>query len=59
MITFLAALAVILVVVLGMAVGVILQGRRLRGSCGLTGDDCHCSALQARRCEHRGESTAT
>ena len=52
MITFLATLGVLLLVVTGMALGVILQGRRLRGSCGLTGDDCTCTALRARLCRH-------
>ncbi len=52
MTTFLATLAVVAVVVFAMALGAILQGRRLRGSCGLTGDDCACSALRARNCEH-------
>ena len=52
MTTFLATIAVMLLVVAGMAVGVVVHGRRLRGSCGLTGDDCRCSALQARSCDH-------
>jgi hypothetical protein len=50
--TFLATLVVLLLVVGGMALGVMVHGRRLRGSCGLTGDDCACSALQARSCQH-------
>ena len=51
--TFLATLAVFAVVVLAMAVGVILQGRRLRGSCGGSEGDCTCSALAARSCPIR------
>jgi len=26
----------------------------LRGSCGLTGDDCTCTAIQARLCRNLG-----
>ena len=52
MTTILQTHAVILVVVAGMALGVILQGRRLRGSCGLSAEDCHCNALQVRSCEN-------
>lgn len=50
MTTFLATCAVLILVVGAMAVGVMIQGRRLRGSCGLTGEDCACSALRARSC---------
>ena len=52
MTTFLATLVVLLFVVSGMALGVVIQGRRLRGSCGLTGEDCACSLLQVRSCSH-------
>jgi len=55
MTTFLATLVALLAVVVLMALGVLIQGKRLRGSCGMTGDDCHCSLLQARGCEHRGK----
>ena len=58
MTTFLATVAVLVLVIAGMAIGVVLQGRRLRGSCGLTGDDCACSNLQARSCEHAGAPRA-
>ena len=51
--TFLATLVIFGVVVLAMAVGAIVQGRRLRGSCGGTGEDCSCSALKARSCPRR------
>ena len=53
--TFLATLAVFGVVVLAMSVGVIFQGRRLRGSCGGTLGDCTCSALAAHSCPIRRE----
>ena len=52
MTTFLATLAVVLLTITAMALGVMLQGKRLRGSCGLTGDDCACTAIQARLCRH-------
>ncbi len=56
--TFLATLTVFGVVVLAMAVGVIFQGRRLKGSCGGTEGDCTCSALAARSCPIRREREA-
>jgi len=56
--TFLATVVVFGAVVLAMAVGVIFQGRRLKGSCGGTGQDCSCSALTARSCPIRRERAA-
>ena len=52
MITFLATLAVLGLVLAGMALGVIVQGKKLRGSCGLTGEDCACSPLKAAACDN-------
>ncbi len=52
MTTFVAALAVFLVVMLAMAVGALVQGRRLRGSCGGSGHECTCSGLAARHCPY-------
>ena len=54
MTTFLATLVVVLLCVTGMALGVMIQGKRWRGSCGLTGDDCTCTAIQARLCRNLG-----
>jgi hypothetical protein len=51
--TFVAALVVFAVVTAAMALGVIIQGKRLRGSCGGTGKDCECSPLAARGCPLR------
>jgi hypothetical protein len=58
MATFFATLMVFGVVVLAMAVGVIVQGRRLKGSCGGTGEACTCSAVAARACPIRREREA-
>ena len=55
MATFVAAFAVFGLAVLGMALGLLLQGRRLRGSCGRTGEACLCSPLAARDCALRRE----
>jgi len=51
--TFLATLVVFGFAVVGMAIGAMVQGKRLQGSCGGTDRDCLCSALEARRCARR------
>ena len=48
--TFLAALVVFGMVMFAMAIGLLLSGRRLRGSCGGVGDSCRCSATARARC---------
>ena len=53
MATLLATIAIFGIVVAAMAVGVAVQGRRLRGSCGGTGQDCSCSSVTARSCPTR------
>ena len=53
MATFFATLVVFGLVVLAMAVGVLVQGRRLQGSCGGSGEACQCSPLAARHCRLR------
>ncbi len=58
MATFLATLVVFGLVTLGMALGVIVQGKRLQGSCGGTGKACKCSPLAARHCRLRQELEA-
>jgi hypothetical protein len=51
--TFAAALLVFALAVLAMALGVLIDGRRLRGSCGRSGESCVCSPLAARSCALR------
>ena len=58
MATFLATLVVFGLVTIGMAIGVIVQGKRLQGSCGGTGKACQCSPLAARHCRLRQELDA-
>ena len=53
MATFVATLLIFGLMVLAMALGVLVQGRRLQGSCGGTGRACQCSPLAARRCALR------
>jgi hypothetical protein len=48
--TFLATLVVFAAVMLAMAVGVAFSGRRLKGSCGGTGEDCSCDATGRAEC---------
>lgn len=55
MATFVATLAVFGIAVLAMAVGVLVQGKRLRGSCGGSGKACTCSPIAARQCSLRRE----
>jgi hypothetical protein len=56
--TLLASFAVFLLAVGAMSIGVWIQGRQLRGSCGGSGGDCQCSPLAARRCPLRREREA-
>ena len=53
MATFIATLVVTGLVVLAMSVGVLVQGKRLQGSCGGSGKACTCSPLAARHCKLR------
>jgi len=56
MATFLASLAVFGLVFGAMSLGVVIQGRRLRGSCGGSGEGCQCSPLAARHCPLRSRT---
>lgn len=58
MATFLAALVVVGLTVFAMSIGAVAQGRRLRGSCGGSGQDCSCSPLAARNCRLREQREA-
>jgi len=53
--TLLATIAVFGAVMAAMAVGVVVHGRRLKGSCGGTGVGCTCSPLAAGACPVRRE----
>ena len=48
--TFLGTPVLFAVVMLAMAVGVVFSGRRLRGSCGGTGEGCDCDAAARAEC---------
>jgi hypothetical protein len=52
MATFLTAFAGFGLVMLALCIGLLVDGRRLKGSCGGP-DDCECTALAARRCPKR------
>lgn len=53
MITLLLTLILVAITMLAMAIGVMVTGRRLRGSCG--GPSCHCLAegSDPATCEHK------
>lgn len=58
MITLLLTLVLIALAMLAMAVGLMLTGRRLRGSCG--GAECHCLAEGAdpKTCDREARQRA-
>lgn len=54
MVLFVVTLTVMLVAVLGMSLGVVLTGRRLRGSCGgLTSGSCACKEQGLETCTRK------
>ena len=53
MATFLATLVIFLAVVAAMGIGAMVQGKKLKGSCGGSGKECECSPLAARSCRLR------
>jgi len=59
MMTFIAALLVFAIAMTAMAVGVLFSNRRLKGSCGGTGQDCDCAPARQRACTRRKEEPAT
>jgi hypothetical protein len=54
--TFIATAAFFALVMAAMAVGVIFSNRRLRGSCGGTGEGCACSPAKRARCAAENQS---
>ncbi len=59
MIVFLLTLLIVILVALAMSIGVILNGRRLQGSCGGVGSgDCACEASGKPVCEAKRVLTA-
>lgn len=57
MTTFAAAFAGFLVAMLALAIGLVVDDRQLRGSCGGTAK-CVCSPLRARSCPQRAAAAA-
>ena len=53
MATFIATFVIFGLIVFAMSLGVIAQGKKLKGSCGGSGKDCECSPLAARSCTPR------
>lgn len=54
MTTFIATFAMLAFLMAIMAVGVMVSGRRLRGSCGgVPGKECSCSVTDRRACERK------
>ncbi len=51
--TLLATFLIFGVVMLLLATGVIVSGRRLRGSCGGTGEDCSCDDAKQKDCSRK------
>ncbi len=58
--TFVLSVVFFALAMLAMAVGVILGGRRLRGSCGMSGGEaCACSLAERMACIRRGRRGAS
>ncbi len=59
MIVFVLTLVIVILVALAMSIGVIINGRRLQGSCGGVGSgDCACEAAGKPMCEAKQTLTA-
>ena len=60
MMTVLLSFILIALIMLAMAIGVMVSGRRLRGSCGGPGANCHCRAdgISPDLCERDGRLEA-
>jgi hypothetical protein len=57
--TFIATFVLFGVMVGAMAMGVMLTGNRLRGSCGGTGEDCACTEAEQQKCPRRPSAQAS
>jgi hypothetical protein len=55
--TFIATFAVFGIIVSAMAIGVIVSGRKLRGSCGFTGEDCACDRAKRAQCTRQQKAS--
>lgn len=53
LITILTTIGVFALLIGAMAIGVIVSGKRLRGSCGGTGTNCECAESKQRTCEKK------
>jgi hypothetical protein len=53
--TFLATIVLFGAMMAAMAIGVVFSGRRLRGSCGGTGEECECSDERQKACASKRE----
>lgn len=58
MMTILISVALFALAMVGMAMGVILSDRKLKGSCGGSGEDCVCEIEKRRACHARKKMMA-
>jgi hypothetical protein len=58
MATLLATLLIIGLIMTAMAVGVMFQGKALKGSCGGTGNGCPCTDEEQRACAAKRREAA-
>jgi hypothetical protein len=54
--TFFATFLLFSAVMAAMAVGVVVHGRRLKGSCGGVGGECPCDEAAQNECELKRQS---
>lgn len=58
MMTVLLSFVLIALIMLAMAIGVIVSGRRLRGSCGGASCQCRADGISPEHCERDREAEA-
>ena len=56
MATFFATFSIIALAMFGMALGVMISGRALKGSCGGTGEGCPCTPAEREECRREREA---